>query len=65
MLLHGVWDVALPTAFGQGSSGIIEIDGLYLSALILVIGAVLVPWFITRFNKMNANAVREEGAALV
>ena len=65
MLLHGVWDVTLPTAFGQGSSGIIEIDGLYLSALILVMGAVLVPWFITRFNKMNANAVREEGAALV
>jgi len=65
MLLHGIWDVTLPTAFGQGSSGIIEIDRLYLSALILVMGAVLVPWFITRFNKMNANAVREEGTALV
>jgi membrane protease YdiL (CAAX protease family) len=62
MLLHGIWDVTLPTVFGQGSSGIIEIDGLHLSALLLVMGVVLVPWFITRFNKQNT-AVREDSAA--
>jgi len=65
MLLHGMWDVTLPTAFGQRGSGIIEIDGLYLSALLLVMGVALIPWFITRFNKMNANALREEGAGIV
>lgn len=62
MLLHGIWDVTLPTVFGQGGSGIIEIDGLHLSVLLLSMGAVLVPWFITRFYKMNA-AIPEVGAA--
>ena len=65
MLLHGMWDVILPAAFGQRGSGIIEIDGFYLSALLVAMGVALIPWFITRFNKMNANALREEGAAIV
>lgn len=63
MLLHGIWDVTLPTVFGQGGSGIIEINGLHLSALLLVMGAVLVPWFITRFNKTNAAVCEGRAAA--
>ena len=65
MLLHGMWDVTLPTAFGQRGSGIIEIDGLYLSAVLLVMGVALIPWFITRFNKMSASALHGESATIV
>ena len=65
MLLHGMWDVTLPTAFGQRGSGIIETDVLYLSALLLVMGVALIPWFITRFNKMSASALHGESATIV
>ena len=65
MLLHSVWDITFPTVFGQGGSGIIEINGLYLSSLLLVMGVALIPWFIMRFNKMDATALRDEGAAVV